>query len=192
MSGESGGRTGWLVANDLVLTNWHVVRRVLAGEKQPGDVICRFDYATSSTGTNAASLRPRGEVVRGLQRGEQHRTGHGPGRADEAAAGLRAAAAGEADGHDEWRECGGRPARIHRHEARHRVAGGQRRRLRAAASAGRSAEDGDWRRQRHQRQHDARDARREHRKRIVGIAVLSTRSSNWWRCTTPEICCTTA
>jgi hypothetical protein len=45
--------TGWLVANDLVLTNWHVVRRVLAGEKQPGDMICRFDYATSSAGTNA-------------------------------------------------------------------------------------------------------------------------------------------
>lgn len=44
--------TGWLVANDLVLTNWHVVRRVLAGEKKPGDVVCRFDYATSSTSTN--------------------------------------------------------------------------------------------------------------------------------------------
>jgi hypothetical protein len=45
--------TGWLVANDLLLTNWHVVRRVLAGEKQPGDVVCRFDYATSGAGTNA-------------------------------------------------------------------------------------------------------------------------------------------
>jgi Trypsin-like peptidase domain/Effector-associated domain 1 len=44
--------TGWLVENDLLLTNWHVVRRVLANERQPGDVICRFDYATSSTGTN--------------------------------------------------------------------------------------------------------------------------------------------
>jgi len=44
--------TGWLVANDLLLTNWHVVRRVLAGERQPNDVTCRFDYATSSTGTN--------------------------------------------------------------------------------------------------------------------------------------------
>lgn len=44
--------TGWLVADDLLLTNWHVVRRVLAGEKQPGDVVCRFDYATSSAGTN--------------------------------------------------------------------------------------------------------------------------------------------
>jgi hypothetical protein len=44
--------TGWLVANDLLLTNWHVVRRVLAGERQPADVTCRFDYATSSTGTN--------------------------------------------------------------------------------------------------------------------------------------------
>ena len=45
--------TGWLVANDLLLTNWHVVRRVLAGEYQPRDVACRFDYATSSAGTNA-------------------------------------------------------------------------------------------------------------------------------------------
>jgi hypothetical protein len=44
--------TGWLVANDLLLTNWHVVRRVLAGKNQPADVTCRFDYATSSTGTN--------------------------------------------------------------------------------------------------------------------------------------------
>jgi hypothetical protein len=44
--------TGWLVANDLLLTNWHVVRRVLANERQPSDVICRFDYATSGTGTN--------------------------------------------------------------------------------------------------------------------------------------------
>jgi hypothetical protein len=45
--------TGWLVANDLLLTNWHVVHRVLSGERQPGDMICRFDYATSSAGTNA-------------------------------------------------------------------------------------------------------------------------------------------
>jgi hypothetical protein len=44
--------TGWLVSDDLLLTNWHVVRRVLAGDRQPNDVICRFDYATSSTGTN--------------------------------------------------------------------------------------------------------------------------------------------
>ena len=45
--------TGWLVANDLLLTNWHVVRRLLAGEKQPTDMICRFDYATSGAGTNS-------------------------------------------------------------------------------------------------------------------------------------------
>jgi hypothetical protein len=44
--------TGWLVANDLILTNWHVVRPVLAGKRQPTDVVCRFDYATSSAGTN--------------------------------------------------------------------------------------------------------------------------------------------
>jgi hypothetical protein len=45
--------TGWLVANDLLLTNWHVVQRVLSGQRQPGEMICRFDYATSSAGTNA-------------------------------------------------------------------------------------------------------------------------------------------
>jgi hypothetical protein len=45
--------TGWLVANDLLLTNWHVVRQVLAGKRQPADVVCRFDYATSGAGTNA-------------------------------------------------------------------------------------------------------------------------------------------
>ena len=44
--------TGWLVANDLLLTNWHVVRRVLAGERKATDMICRFDYATGSAGTN--------------------------------------------------------------------------------------------------------------------------------------------
>jgi len=44
--------TGWLVGNDLLLTNWHVVRRVLAGDKQPAEIVCRFDYATSSAGTN--------------------------------------------------------------------------------------------------------------------------------------------
>ncbi len=53
MSGESGGRHGLARGERSAPTNWHVVRRVLAGEKQPGDVVCRFDYATSSSGTNA-------------------------------------------------------------------------------------------------------------------------------------------
>jgi hypothetical protein len=44
--------TGWLVANDLLLTNWHVVQPVLAGKRQPGEMICRFDYATSGAVTN--------------------------------------------------------------------------------------------------------------------------------------------
>jgi hypothetical protein len=44
--------TGWLVANDLVLTNWHVIQRVLAGKRQPAEILCRFDYATSGGRTN--------------------------------------------------------------------------------------------------------------------------------------------
>lgn len=44
--------TGWLVASDLVLTNWHVIRKVQAGTKQPSDIVCRFDYAADAAGTN--------------------------------------------------------------------------------------------------------------------------------------------
>ncbi len=44
--------TGWLVARDLALTNWHVVRRVLSGEKKPVDVALRFDYASDAGGTS--------------------------------------------------------------------------------------------------------------------------------------------
>lgn len=44
--------TGWLVDRDLLLTNWHVVRRMLAGEKAPESIACRFDYAADADGTN--------------------------------------------------------------------------------------------------------------------------------------------
>jgi hypothetical protein len=44
--------TGWLVDRDLLLTNWHVVRRVLKGEKKASDVTLRFDYAEDADGTN--------------------------------------------------------------------------------------------------------------------------------------------
>ncbi len=39
-------------AGDLALTNWHVVRRVLSGEKKPVDVALRFDYASDAGGTS--------------------------------------------------------------------------------------------------------------------------------------------
>ena len=42
--------TGWLVAKDLVLTNWHVVRPVLKGTSSAADVACRFDYGVDKPG----------------------------------------------------------------------------------------------------------------------------------------------
>jgi hypothetical protein len=53
--------TGWLVARDLLLTNWHVVRRLLSGDKLPSSVVCRFDYATDASGTNAGVAYPLAE-----------------------------------------------------------------------------------------------------------------------------------
>jgi hypothetical protein len=44
--------TGWLVAPDLLLTNWHVVARVISNEKAPASVVCRFDYASDAEKTN--------------------------------------------------------------------------------------------------------------------------------------------
>jgi hypothetical protein len=38
--------TGWLVAPDLVLTNYHVVEDVLENRVRAADVTCRFDYFT--------------------------------------------------------------------------------------------------------------------------------------------------
>ncbi len=53
--------TGWLVAPDLVLTNWHVVRHALgAGDIEatwaPGDFACRFDYAVNDGVTQEGSV----------------------------------------------------------------------------------------------------------------------------------------
>jgi hypothetical protein len=42
--------TGWLVAADLVLTNWHVIRRIEAAEAKPSDVVCLFDYMLDPAG----------------------------------------------------------------------------------------------------------------------------------------------
>jgi hypothetical protein len=44
--------TGWLVGNDLLLTNWHVVEQALSGQRQPSSYVCRFDYAADAAGTN--------------------------------------------------------------------------------------------------------------------------------------------
>jgi Trypsin-like peptidase domain/Effector-associated domain 1 len=37
--------TGWLVANDLILTNWHVARAVIEDKAQEKNLAFRFDYA---------------------------------------------------------------------------------------------------------------------------------------------------
>ncbi|RYZ75112.1 MAG: serine protease, partial [Proteobacteria bacterium] len=42
--------TGWLVAPDLVLTNYHVMEAILDGVHTSDDVICRFDYFSAQQG----------------------------------------------------------------------------------------------------------------------------------------------
>ena len=42
--------TGLLVADDRVLTNYHVVENHIAGKLDPASIRCRFDYARDATG----------------------------------------------------------------------------------------------------------------------------------------------
>lgn len=46
-----GGGTGFLVGADLVLTNKHVVLRILKGDARAQDVTCRFDYRQALDGS---------------------------------------------------------------------------------------------------------------------------------------------
>lgn len=55
---NQGVGTGWLVANDLVLTNWHVAAPIISGARESEAYHCRFDYATDPTGTNAGVAFP--------------------------------------------------------------------------------------------------------------------------------------
>ncbi len=41
---ESSVGTGWLVAPDIILTNYHVIQGLKDGSAYPKDVLCRFDY----------------------------------------------------------------------------------------------------------------------------------------------------
>jgi hypothetical protein len=50
--------TGLLVADDLVLTNYHVVEDHIRGQKDPADIGCRFDYAMDLHGLNEGNLVP--------------------------------------------------------------------------------------------------------------------------------------
>lgn len=47
--------TGFLVGPDLVLTNYHVVRRIKSGEIRPEDVALRFDYKVLSDGVSLSA-----------------------------------------------------------------------------------------------------------------------------------------
>ncbi len=54
-----GGRgTGWLVASDLVLTNYHVVKSFLDGAGTPKDLRCRFDFKVLDGATQAGRAVP--------------------------------------------------------------------------------------------------------------------------------------
>jgi hypothetical protein len=46
-----GGGTGFLVSPDLVLTNEHVIKRIVDGHTNWQDVKCRFDYKQGVDGT---------------------------------------------------------------------------------------------------------------------------------------------
>jgi hypothetical protein len=54
--GQQAVGTGWLVRPDIVLTNWHVVRRVIAKEWKPDQLVCRFDYFVDVKGMHGGTL----------------------------------------------------------------------------------------------------------------------------------------
>jgi hypothetical protein len=43
--------TGFLLGSDVLITNHHVMAKVIAGQRQPADVTLRFDYRKASDGT---------------------------------------------------------------------------------------------------------------------------------------------
>jgi hypothetical protein len=52
----TGIGTGWLVAPDLMLTNYHVVKEVHESKVAAADVTCRFDYFADGAGGVAVGL----------------------------------------------------------------------------------------------------------------------------------------
>ena len=50
VNGRTEFGTGFLVADDLVLTNFHVVEDHISGKRKPADIRCRFDYARDARG----------------------------------------------------------------------------------------------------------------------------------------------
>jgi len=53
---EMGGGTGFLVADDLVLTNYHVVEHHYARTLDAAEIECRFDFAAGSAGAVTVKL----------------------------------------------------------------------------------------------------------------------------------------
>jgi hypothetical protein len=45
---KMGGGTGFLVANDLVLTNYHVIEQHQQGAREAAQILCRFDFAVGA------------------------------------------------------------------------------------------------------------------------------------------------
>ena len=52
-----GGGTGFLVGPDLVVTNYHVVERLVNHLALPSDVRCRFDYRQAADGTELTTKK---------------------------------------------------------------------------------------------------------------------------------------
>ena len=57
-TGGMGYGTGFLVADDLVLTNFHVVEDHISNKLDPADIRCRFDYARDAKGLDQGKLVP--------------------------------------------------------------------------------------------------------------------------------------
>lgn len=53
---NQGVGTGWLVANDLVLTNGHVAAPIIHTPAKAKHYVARFDYATDAKGTNEGTV----------------------------------------------------------------------------------------------------------------------------------------
>lgn len=58
VNGNTGCGTGLLVGDDLVMTNYHVVERHLAGTLDPAAIRCRFGYARDAKGLNEGRCVP--------------------------------------------------------------------------------------------------------------------------------------
>ncbi len=53
--GEAAG-TGFLIGPDLMLTNYHVLERAIAGELKSTQVACRFDYKVLANGAHSEGI----------------------------------------------------------------------------------------------------------------------------------------